>query len=56
MLKSIVINTTLGHGEVRKEMTRDKPQSGVISRMLWNLVINGILLDLKRVVNKVVGI
>ena len=33
---------------VRKRITRGTPQGGVISPLLWNLVINEILFELKQ--------
>lgn len=47
MLKIRVMNTTHGGEVVREQLTRSRPQNGVIPPMLWNLVINEILLDLK---------
>lgn len=43
MLKSRAINSKIGDGVARKVVTRGTPQGGVISPLLWNLVINRIL-------------
>lgn len=48
MLGSRVINSNLGLSNIRKTATRGTPQGGVISPLLWVLVVNNILHKLKR--------
>lgn len=55
MLNCRIINSTLGCSSVRKTVTRGTPQGGVISPMLWNLVINKILSKLSRSGIKIVA-
>ena len=46
MLEKRVINATMGDTTVRKITTRGTPQGGVLSPLLWNLVVNDILTKL----------
>ena len=47
MLTNRKITSTLGDTTITRKATRGTPQGGVISPLLWLLVVNTILLDLK---------
>ncbi|XP_058978632.1 uncharacterized protein LOC109613882 [Musca domestica] len=55
MLSSRIVNSSIGECSVRKTVTRGTPQGGVLSPLLWLLVINNILLDLEHSGTKVVA-
>lgn len=47
MLKSRIINSQMAGSELRKTVTKGTPQGGVISPLLWLLVVNKILKRMK---------
>lgn len=49
MLVSREIHSTIGDSSLRKYVSRGTPQGGVLSPLLWLLVINTILLELKAI-------
>ncbi|XP_058982786.1 uncharacterized protein LOC131804232 isoform X1 [Musca domestica] len=55
MLSSRIINSSIGEIYIRKSVTRGTPQGGVLSPLLWLLVINNIIMDLEVTGTKVVA-
>ena len=55
MLKSRIVTANLGNSVKSKQVGRGTPQGGVISPLLWLIVINSILIDLDRKGIKVVA-
>ncbi|XP_055836606.1 uncharacterized protein LOC129905204 [Episyrphus balteatus] len=47
MLSSRIISSELGNFKTRRAANRGTPQGGVLSPLLWNLVVNELLLDLE---------
>jgi hypothetical protein len=47
MLKSRIITSDKGNSSIKRRATRGTPQGGVISPLLWLIVINNILLQFK---------
>ena len=47
MLESRTVISTVGNSTITKRATRGTPQGGVISTLLWLIVINRILLRFK---------
>jgi len=48
MLVSRIVNSELGGSTIRRQVVRGTPQGGVLSPLLWNIVINRLLLQLEK--------
>jgi len=48
MLISRIVNSELGESTIRRQVVRGTPQGGVLSPLLWNIAINGLLVELEK--------